>query len=94
MYNKNSKIIIAQNKNAIISDYQSGMTSREVGSKYNISNASVLKILKNNNIPSRSTKGLKLHTNRAHHSYWKIRRNILYIHKYLQRFLVLSKEKV
>ena len=65
MYNKNSKIIIAQNKNAIISDYQSGMTSREVGSKYNISNASVLKILKNNNIPSRSTKGLKLHTNRA-----------------------------
>ena len=48
MYNKNSKIIIAQNKNAIISDYQSGMTSREVGSKYNISNASVLKILKNN----------------------------------------------
>ena len=46
MYNKNSKIIIAQNKNAIISDYQSGMTSREVGSKYNISNASVLKILK------------------------------------------------
>lgn len=65
MYNKNSKNIIDNNLSSIIEDYLSGMTSREVGAKYNISCNSVLNTLKRANIRARSTKGMRFHVNKA-----------------------------